>query len=88
MTGRIGVACVYDPRPGQKVHIDADAVIEEGSALTIRVFISCRGDENRFADEQDSTIVCLEQAAVLRQGRLCLRFRAAYARECGRKVRG
>ena len=28
MTGGIGVACVYDPRSGQKWHIDANGVIE------------------------------------------------------------
>ena len=28
MTGGIGVACVHDPRSGQKGHIDANGVIE------------------------------------------------------------
>ena len=28
MTGGIGVACVHDPRSGQKCHIDANGVIE------------------------------------------------------------
>ena len=28
MTGGIGVACVHDPRSGQKWHIDANGVIE------------------------------------------------------------
>ena len=28
MTGGVGVACVHDPRSGQKVHIDVNGVIE------------------------------------------------------------
>ena len=40
VTGGIGVACMHDPRSGQKRHIDADGVIKGGSARTARLAMS------------------------------------------------
>ena len=85
MTGGSSVACVHDPRSGQKRYTDADEVIEGGSARTVKRSISCRNDGNRFAGEQDSIVVSLEQAFFVL---LCLRFWAVHERECGRRERG
>ena len=63
MTGGISVTHVHGPRASQKRHIDADAVIKGVSARTAKVFTSCRNDPNKVADEQDSIVVYIEQAA-------------------------
>ena len=60
--GGISVACVHDPRSSQKRHIDADGVIKGGSARTAKRSISCRSDDNGFADEKYSIVVSLKPA--------------------------
>ena len=57
------MACVHDPQSGRKGYIDADGVIEQRSTRTARGPISCRGDDNRSMNMQDSIVVSLEHAA-------------------------
>ena len=57
------MACAHDPRSGQKGHIDADGVIEEGLARMAGVSIRCRDDGNSFANEQDSVVISLKRVA-------------------------
>ena len=51
VTRGIGVACVHDPRSGQERHINADGVIQGGSARAAVVSIRRRGDDDRFSEE-------------------------------------
>ena len=82
---RVYIVYVQDLRSGQKVHINADGVIEERSARVARRYISCRINGIRFADEQNRIAVSLQEAFFLLQGRLCLRFRTAHSMEYGHK---
>ena len=63
MTGSIGVACVHDPRSGQKGHIDANKVVERRPSRTGRETIWSEGYGGRAADKQYSIVVTLDQAA-------------------------
>ena len=51
MTGGIGVACMHDPRPGQKGHIDANGVIERRPSRTGRETIWSGGYGGGAADK-------------------------------------
>ena len=59
---RVYIVYVQDLRSGQKVHINADGVIEERSARVARRYISCRINGIRFVDEKNRIAVSLEQA--------------------------
>ena len=63
MTGGIGVACMHDPRSGQKGHIYANGVIERWPSKTGREAIWFGGYGGRAADKQYSIVVTLDQAA-------------------------
>ena len=63
MTGGIGVACVHDPRPGQKGHIDANGVVERRPSKTGWETIWSGGYGGGAADKQYSIVVALDQAA-------------------------
>ena len=63
MTGGIGVACMHDPRSGQKGHIDANGVVERRPSKTGRATICSEGYGGRTADKQYSIVVTLDQAA-------------------------
>ena len=58
MTGGIGVACMHDPRSGQKEHIDANGVLDRRTSKTIW----SGGYGGGAADKQYNTIVTLDQA--------------------------
>ena len=45
------MACVYDPRSGQKRQMNADRVLERGSAPEAIVAIKRRSDGYNFPDE-------------------------------------
>ena len=47
------MSCVHDPRSGQKGHMIWAGSSKGGSARTARVAIGRRGDDIRFADEED-----------------------------------
>ena len=51
MTGGISVACVHDPRSGQKGHIYANGVIETGPSKAGRRVVWSGGYCNGVADE-------------------------------------
>ena len=76
-TGGINVAYVHNPQSSQKGHMNADGVVERGSVWTAKRFITRRSEGKRFADEQERIVISLEISNLLRQGRLCLRFRSA-----------
>ena len=63
MAEGIGVACMHDPRPGQKGHIDANGVVERRPSKTGRETIWSGGYGGRAADKQYSIVVTLDQAA-------------------------
>ena len=63
MTEGIGVACVHDPRSGQKWHIDANGVIERSRPRRAGVSTGVGSYCDGFADEKCSTVVTLDQAA-------------------------
>ena len=63
MTGGIGVACMHDPRSGQKRHIDANGVVERRPSKTGRETIWSGGYGGGAADKQYSIVVTLDQAA-------------------------
>ena len=62
MTGGIGVACMHDPRSGQKGHTDADGVVERRPSMTDRETIWSGGYGGRAADKQYNVVVTLDQA--------------------------
>ena len=64
MTGGIGgVACMHDPRSGQKGHIDGNGVVERRPSRTGRETIWSGGYGGGAADKQYSVVVTLDQAA-------------------------
>ena len=63
MAEGIGVACMHDPRPGQKSHIGANGVVERRPSKTDRETIWSEGYGGRAADKQYSIVVTLGQAA-------------------------
>ena len=63
MTGGIGVACLHDPRLGQKGHIDANGVVERRPSETGRETIWSGDYGGRTADKQYSIVVTLDQVA-------------------------
>ena len=63
MGGDIGVACMHDPRSGQKRHIDENGVVERRPSKTGRETIRSRGYGGGAADKQYSIVVTLDQAA-------------------------
>ena len=63
MTGGIGVACMHDPRPGQKGHIYANGVVERRPSKTGRETIWSGVYGGGAADKQYSIVITLDQAA-------------------------
>ena len=63
MTGGLGVACVHDPRSGQKGHIDKNGVIERRPSKAGRRTIWSGTYCDGVADKQCSIVVTLDQAA-------------------------
>ena len=63
MTGSIGVVCMYDPRSGQKGHIDANGFVERRPSKTGRETIWSGGYGGGAVDKQYSIVVTLDQAA-------------------------
>ena len=57
------MACMHDPRPGQKGHIDANGVVKRRQSKTGRETIWSGGYRGRAADKQYSIVVTLDQAA-------------------------
>ena len=57
------MACMHDPRSGQKGHIDANGVVERGPSRTGREIIWSGGYCDGVADNQYSIVVTLDQAA-------------------------
>ena len=57
------MACMHDPRPGQKGHIYANGVVERRPSGTGRETIWSGGYGGRAADKQYSIVVTLDQAA-------------------------
>ena len=57
------MACMHDPRSGQKGHIDANGVIERRPPRTGRGTIWSGGYCDGVADKQYSIVVTLDQAA-------------------------
>ena len=63
VTGGIGVACMHDPRSGQKGRINANGVVERRPSKTGRETIWSGGYGGGAADKQYSIVVILDQAA-------------------------
>ena len=63
MAGGIGVACMLDPRSGQKGHIDANRVVERRPSKTGRENIWSGGYGGGAAAKQYSIVVTMDQAA-------------------------
>ena len=63
MTGDIGVACMHDPRSGQKGHIDANGVVERRPSKTGRDAIWSGGYGGGAVNKQYSILVTLDQVA-------------------------
>ena len=63
MTEGLGVACMHDPRSGQKGRIDANGVVERRPSKTGRETIWSGGYGGEAADKQYSIVVTLDQAA-------------------------
>ena len=57
------MACMHDPRSGQKGHIDANGVVKRRPSETSREAIWSGGYGGRTADKQYSIVVTLDQAA-------------------------
>ena len=57
------MACIYDPRSGQKGHIDANGVFERRPSETGRETIWSGGYGGGAADKQYIIVVTLNQAA-------------------------
>ena len=57
------MACVHDPRSGQKGHIDANGVLEKEPAEAGRGVTWAGSYCDGVADESCSTVVALDQAA-------------------------
>ena len=57
------MACMHDPRPCQKGHIDANGVVERRPSKAGRETIGSGGYGGRAADKQYSIVVTLGQAA-------------------------
>ena len=52
MTRGIGAACAHDPRSGQERHMNAEGVLERGSAPAATIVaIKRRSDGYKFPDE-------------------------------------
>ena len=63
VTGGIGMACMHDPRFGQKGHIDANEVIERRPSNAGRRTIWYGGNCDVVADKRYRFVVILDQAA-------------------------
>ena len=57
------MACVHDPRSGQKGHVDANEVVERGPSKTGRETIWSGGYGGGATDKQYRIVVTLDQAA-------------------------
>ena len=62
MTGGISVACMHDPRYGQKGHIDANGFVERRPSKMGREIIWSGGYGGGAADTKYSIVVTLDQA--------------------------
>ena len=56
------MACMHDPRSGQKGHIDANGVVSRRPSRTGRETIWSRGYGGGATDKQYSVVVTLDQA--------------------------
>ena len=73
------MACMHDPRSGQKGHIDANVVVERRLSKTGKETIWSGGYGGGGADKQYSIVVTLDQAAFGGE----IEYVFVDARECG-----